>query len=39
MNKELLAKPKHKKEAYKKEVEVRTGNLAGTQRHCPSMQG
>lgn len=26
-------------EGSTQEVEVRTGNLAGTQRHCPSMQG
>ncbi|GAB0179062.1 hypothetical protein GRJ2_000371500 [Grus japonensis] len=38
MNKELLGKVKHKKEAYRG-VEARAGSLGGIQRNCPSSQG
>jgi len=37
MNKELLDKLKHKKEAYR--VEARTDSLGAMQRNCPSSQG
>lgn len=36
MNKELLVKLKHIKDAHR--VETRTDNLGGIQKYCPNMQ-
>lgn len=39
MNKVLLTKRRHKKEACKKEVEAETAGLGRTWGRCPSTQG